>query len=302
MAANGSNKAKIAKRVIEVLEFFDEEHPQATVMDIVRRFDRPQSSTSELLSSLVEVGLLYKDPRSRSYSPTPRAAMLGCAAQPDVVRDGRMTALIDRLTAQTGLAVGVFGMVGLKVQVYNWRGGARALRTANPFGICGGQKEHLSDSAAGQLLLSTVAQPRRESMLRRLNAEASDERKFCFSEMAATLQHCHASGSVTGQAGFESNAQMVATLFPDMPASQPLAIGFIYDPSEAIDPAALLQTLTDAVARCADGHVTTPATVQPLFEEPVVQFAGVGRLPVTRMTMPGQILTNRLAVATGELR
>ena len=57
MALAESNKAKIAKRVIEVLEFFDEEHPQATVMDIVRRFDRPQSSTSELLSTLVDTAL-----------------------------------------------------------------------------------------------------------------------------------------------------------------------------------------------------------------------------------------------------
>lgn len=113
MALVESNKAKIAKRLIEVLEFFDEEHPQATVMDIVRRFDRPQSSTSELLSSLVDLGLRHKDPCSRSYSPTPRAAMLGASVQPQLVRDGRLTDLIDRLSAQTGLGVAVFGMVGL---------------------------------------------------------------------------------------------------------------------------------------------------------------------------------------------
>ena len=41
-----SNKAKIARRVVEVLDYFDDEHPQATVMDIVRRYNRPQSSTS----------------------------------------------------------------------------------------------------------------------------------------------------------------------------------------------------------------------------------------------------------------
>ena len=65
-----SNKAKIANRVIEVFDFFDENHTEATVMDIVRRYGRPQSSTSELLSSLVNLGLLYKDPQTRSYSPT----------------------------------------------------------------------------------------------------------------------------------------------------------------------------------------------------------------------------------------
>ena len=52
MPVQESNKAKIAKRVIEVLDFFDDSHPTATVMDIVRRYDRPQSSTSELLSTL----------------------------------------------------------------------------------------------------------------------------------------------------------------------------------------------------------------------------------------------------------
>ena len=82
--SQASNKAKIAKRVIEVLEYFDDQHREATVMDIVRRYDRPQSSTSELLSSLVELGLLHKDPYSRSYSLTARAALLGVAGQAEV--------------------------------------------------------------------------------------------------------------------------------------------------------------------------------------------------------------------------
>ncbi|MEO6248248.1 MAG: helix-turn-helix domain-containing protein [Sphingomicrobium sp.] len=290
MATTGSNKAKIAKRVIEVLEFFDDEHPQATVMDIVRRFDRPQSSTSELLSSLVEVGLLYKDPYSRFYSPTPRAAMLGCAAQPSLVRDGRITGLIDRLTAQTGLGVGVFGMVGLKAQIYNWRAGQRPLRTADPFAISGGQKEHLSDSAVGWLLLSTVPQARRESMLRRLNAEASDERKFCFSDMATKLQECRVQGSAAGVAGFGSQAQIATVLFPDLPQNQPLAIGFVYDASEQVNPAILVQTLSDAVLRCVEGQSNLSTAVQPLFDLPAQHDVATVRLPMPAMAMSGPMI------------
>src|ERR1700754_681209 len=97
-----SNKAKTARRVIEVLDYFDDQHREATVMDIVRRYDRPQSSTSELLSSLVELGLLHKDAYSRSYSLTARAALLGVAGQAPAVRDGRLVGLLDRLVAQTG--------------------------------------------------------------------------------------------------------------------------------------------------------------------------------------------------------
>src|ERR1700756_2628914 len=119
------NKAKTARRVIEVLEFFDEQNRQATVMDIARRYNRPQSSTSELLAILVDMGLLYKDPNSRSFTPTPRAAMLGSQCQPTLVRDGRLSMMMDRLVAQTGQGAAVLGMVGLQVQMFRWMPGAQ---------------------------------------------------------------------------------------------------------------------------------------------------------------------------------
>lgn len=251
MATVESNKAKIAKRVIEVLEFFDVEHPQATVMDIVRRYNRPQSSTSELLSSLVGLGLLYKDAYSRSYTPTPRAALLGCSVQSGIVRNGRLPELIDRLSAQTGLGVAVLGMVGLSVQIFSWRGSKYPLRTSQTDGFSGGQQECLTDSAAGLLLLSTVPQPRRDGMLRRLNAEALEDRKFAMPEMTARLQQCLDHGHIHGVAGFGSIADISAMLLPDQPSGQPLAVALVYEPSDQIDPELLRQTMADAVACCA---------------------------------------------------
>lgn len=251
MASVESNKAKIAKRVVEVLEYFDDDHPLATVMDIVRRYNRPQSSTSELLSSLVGLGLLYKDPYSRSYTPTPRAALLGCSVQSGIVRNGRLPGLIDRLSAQTGLGVAVLGMVGLSVQIFSWRGGRHPLRTSQTDGFCGGQQECLTDSAAGILLLSTVPQPRRDAMLRRLNAEASEDHKFVMGDMTARVQQCLDSRFASGVAGFGSIADVSAMLLPDQPDGQPLAIALVYEPSEQVDPEALRHTLAEAIARCA---------------------------------------------------
>ncbi|MEY2926032.1 MAG: hypothetical protein RL367_509 [Pseudomonadota bacterium] len=261
--ANGleSNKAKIAKRVIEVLEFFDDEHREATVMDIVRRYERPQSSTSELLSSLVDLGLLYKDPCSRSYTLTPRAAMLGSVAQPDLVRDGRLTLLIDRLVAQTGLSVAVFGMIGLNTQIFSWRAGARALRTSDPKGFCGGLQERLSDSSVGWLLLSTIGQPRRDGTVRRLNAEAAPERKFGFADMSARIESCQDYHHAIGPVGFGSLADGCSVLLPGQ-AGRPMAIGFVYEPSAQIDPAALLFCLNDAIAHCIEQPDGQIATVQ----------------------------------------
>jgi DNA-binding IclR family transcriptional regulator len=249
-AAGSSNKAKIAKRVVEVLEFFDDNHREATVMDIVRRYNRPQSSTSELLSSLVDLGLLYKDPYSRSYSLTPRAALLGTSGQSSAVRDGGLVRLIDRLAAQTGLSVAVFGMVGLNVQVISWRRGTRGQECA----LLGGTQVPLSESAAGWLLLSTVAQSRSDGMVRRLIAEAPDDRKFAFAEMTEALRKCRDEGHSRGPLGYGLKTAVLAILLPEADAGHPLAIGFVYPPDSGSQPESLLECLNDGVRRCLRGE------------------------------------------------
>jgi DNA-binding IclR family transcriptional regulator len=260
-----SNKAKIARRVIEVLEYFDDNHRQATVMDIVRRYNRPQSSTSELLSSLVDLGLLYKDPYSRSYSLTARAALIGSSGQAEVVRDGRLVRLIDRLVAQTGLSVALFGMVGLKAQIVSWRPGSRssAVATRN---LHGGLQEPLSDNAVGHLLLSTIPQPRGDGVIRRLNAEAADERKFAFAEMACRVRACGDSGLVQGSVGYGTPAQVVAALLPDSGDGHPLAIGLVYGVEDKVSVESLQLCLTEAirqvVVEAASGAI--PSNVERL--------------------------------------
>jgi DNA-binding IclR family transcriptional regulator len=245
-ASPPSNKAKIARRVIEVLEYFDDAHREATVMDIVRRYDRPQSSTSELLSSLVDLGLLYKDPHSRSYSLAPRAALIGAAGQTGIVRDGSLVGLVDRLAAQTGLSVAVFGRVGLNTQIVSWHPGPRASAQATR-GLFGGLQEPLCDSAAGWLLLSTIGQPRRDGILRRLNAEAADARKFSLPDMAARVDACRDSRQARGKLGFGSRADVVAALLPGRDEMHPLAIGIVYGDEDRVNRDSLLRCLEEAI-------------------------------------------------------
>lgn len=247
-ASAPSNKAKIARRVIEVLEYFDDSHREATVMDIVRRYNRPQSSTSELLSSLVELGLLYKDPNSRSYSLAPRAALIGAAGQTGVVRDGRLMGLVDRLAAQTGLSVAIFDRVGLKTQIVSWHTGPRASAKATR-GLYGGLQEPLCDSAPGWLLLSTIDESRRDGTLRRLNAEASDDRKFAVAEMSARLDLCRDSRHVRGKLGFGSQADVVAALLPGQDETHPLAIGIVYGEEDRVSRDSLLRCLDEAIVQ-----------------------------------------------------
>ncbi len=244
-----SNKAKIARRVVEVLDYFDDTHPQATVMDIVRRYNRPQSSTSELLSSLVELGLLYKDPYSRSYTLTPRSAMLGAIAQPDLIRNGSLVSLIDRLVAQTGLSAAIYGMVSMNAQIFMHKTGNQPIITSNPKGISSGLQDQLANSAAGRLLLSTVSQPRRDGLIRRLNAEATDDRKFSTVEMAQQMESCRNTRMAHGSAGFGTTVDSCCMLLPGHLDSQPLVVGLMYKADGLADHAVLLDCLRDAVER-----------------------------------------------------
>lgn len=260
-AAPASNKAKIARRVVEVLEFFDEGNPEATVMDIVRRYDRPQSSTSELLSCLVELGLLSKDPHSRSYRPTPRAALLGTGGQNEAVRDGRIVRLMDRLVAQTGLSVALFGIVGLNAQIVSWRRGAR---DSGRSGLYGGLQVPLSQSTAGTLLLATMPRQRRDGVLRRLNSEAPEAQKFSTSEAATKVEACQSAGHVRGPVGFGSRAEVLARLLPELDERHPLAVGFVYPPSDAVavKAEALLACLDEAIAHAVLGEGPRPARIE----------------------------------------
>jgi DNA-binding IclR family transcriptional regulator len=247
MAAHDPNKAKIARRVIEVLEFFDEHQGQATVMDIARRYDRPQSSTSELLAILVEMGLLYKDPQSRSFTPTPRAAMLGSISQPRIVRDGRLSMLSERLATETCLGVAVMGMIGLDTQIFRWLPGPSPIMSN---ALSGGLREHLSDNAAGWLLLSTIPAWKRNGLVHRLRAEAEPERKFSHPWLNERVQGCERRGYALGPAGFGTKAQMCAVLLPAKPDDRPIALGVVYGPEDRVDPAALTAYLQRSVQTC----------------------------------------------------
>lgn len=253
-----SNKTKIAKRVIEVFEYFDKYHQRATVMDIVRKYGRPQSSTSELLTSLAEMGLLYKDPRSRSYSPTPRLASFGAAAQSQLIRDGRLFLYMDRLAFSSRCGVALFGMVGTHVQIFRWSPGGAS--SATEFGC--GASEQLANSAAGLLLLSTLTSEQASRVLWRLSAEAPASAKFNPSEVGERVSLFRRQGHATGPAGFAPAVQVTATLLPRSGAERPLALGVTYPAESIVDANALLATLTRGIAQCAaedEADVTPPA-------------------------------------------
>ena len=160
-------KIKSAQRVLEVLEFFDDERQEATVMDIARAMGYPQSSTSELLGCLVVLGYLHRDRYARTYRPTARAAVLGAWVQPTLFRHGRLLPMMDQLAAESGAAVVLASKVGVEVQY---------IHTVTPAGVSAeawtpGSHGRLLHTAAGRALLSTSDNDLVRKLVHRLNAE-----------------------------------------------------------------------------------------------------------------------------------
>lgn len=256
-----SNKTKIARRVIEVFEFFASEQRRATVMDIVRRYDRPQSSTSELLGALVEMGLLYKDPQSRSYAPTPRLAAFGFASQPEPISSGRLFAYMDRLAQTSRSGVGLFGIVGTHVQVFRWAQGAEL-----PRGLECGSSALLSSSPVGLLLLSSLGTGQAGKMLWRLNAEAEPADRFNLAEANEAVARYAQLGHATGESGFVPDTRVTAMLLPKTLGERRLALGVVYQADAAVDPDALLATLEHGARNgFADGEVVTQPFVRSMM-------------------------------------
>lgn len=241
------NKTKIAKRVFEIFEFFCDNGQKATVMDIVRRYGRPQSSTSELLSSLVEMGLLYKDPRSRAYTPTPRIAALGTSAQPKMFRNGGLFTLMDNLAELNGRCYALLGMVNTQIQIF------RLSQSESPVTnkIAYGAFEQLAASVAGLLLLSTSAPDHVARLLWRLNAEAEPEERFDLSELKGRIGRFRMQGYAVGEAGFVPGLQVAATLLPRSRVRGPLALGVFFTEYYDIDTKGLIAEMKQGIAKCA---------------------------------------------------
>jgi DNA-binding IclR family transcriptional regulator len=105
MTKTKSDLSRSIKRTLEVLEYFDSEHPAVSVSEISRALGYPQSSTSILLKSLRELGYLHYDKASRSYRPTARVAMLGRGVREKLFGDGSVMAALEEIGQQTGETV-----------------------------------------------------------------------------------------------------------------------------------------------------------------------------------------------------
>lgn len=162
---------KSARRVLEILEFFDDMQRPATVMEVAGALDYPQSSTSALLRSLARLGYLNHDPHARTYVSSVRTALLGSWVNAEFVRGGPVIEMMHELNRRTGDNVVLAVRNGLQCQYVHVLQALNPARTHLTLGTVRG----LANSGAGRALLSSMPDRDIVRLVMRVNAEAKTD-------------------------------------------------------------------------------------------------------------------------------
>lgn len=234
-------KAKSAQRALEVLEYFGPGRTRATVCEIARACRFPQSSTSELLSRLTGLGYLLHDPRSRSYRPSARLALLGAWMETPLARDSAAMGLLRELARAPFAGAGLGARAGVEANVLACAGAGEK----GPFGL-------LTTSPMGRVLLAAEAPEAALALARRINAYAGEAARAPLDALAAELDAIRQRGWTAGPGGPDRGDWMVAARAPLGAGHEPIAV-FATAPRGVIEPRAEQLGLT--MLRASGDHL-----------------------------------------------
>jgi DNA-binding IclR family transcriptional regulator len=162
-----ANSVKSAMRVLEILEFFDDIQAEATVLEVARALEYPQSSTSALLRTLHSSGYLQHDPQKRTYVTSVRAAILGSWVGANFAREGRVIELMRRLNEETGDTILLASRNGLYSQYIHVVQATSAARLHLSIGTV----RPLVTSGTGYVFLGALSDAEVIRIVNRSNAE-----------------------------------------------------------------------------------------------------------------------------------
>jgi DNA-binding IclR family transcriptional regulator len=164
---------KSAARVLEIFEFFDERKGPLSLKEITLRLGYPQSSTTVLLKSLIVLGYLNYDRKSRTYLPSLKLASIGTWIADHVVPKGPVLELMQELRQKTGETVGLAVQNDIYVQYLRVIDSDHLIR----FHIPEGSMRLLTHSSFGVLFLSLASNAVADRMIRHINIAEPDPKQ-----------------------------------------------------------------------------------------------------------------------------
>jgi DNA-binding IclR family transcriptional regulator len=190
VAPPARSAVKSAGRVLEILELFEDLRRPARVGEIAERLQIPQSSTSVLLRSLVDVGYVTFDPVGRTFCPSYRISLMGAWVLGSAIEMGQLARLMDEVSRETGETVVISSRNGVYAQYIH------VIQATNPirFHIPVGARRLLVWSGAGFMLLRDVPEAEIRKLVRRTNAERPKEPRIDLDKVLANVDTARRQG------------------------------------------------------------------------------------------------------------
>ncbi len=252
MTADGGPKdvkselSRSIKRTLEVLEYFDDEHPAVSVSEISRALGYPQSSTSILLKSLMELGYLHYDKDERSYRPTARVALLGRGVQSYLFGDGSVMSALEEISQKTGELVILAARAGVVVQYIH------VIPATNPvrMHLRPGAVRPMIGSAVGHLFLSARRNDLLADEIDRLVEATGADAGFDREQLMKKIRKIRRDGYALSTNTVTAGGGIVTMLLPGLFNGQLLAIGIGGVASIITDQGArFVEVMRDAIKR-----------------------------------------------------
>lgn len=212
---------KSARRTLEVLEYMRDSR-SGSVSDICAYLNIPQSSTSMLLKTLVQLGYLSYNPVSRRFKPTYRVALLGAGIERCMFPEGPLADILPEIQRQTGETV----LLGLRngpcaqyIYVLNAPHGLQLTAQV-------GQLRPMAYTAVGKCLLSQLSTNVVRAICRRNNAEWKDvPARITEEQLLEEIDSIRRLGYAESKGSMLPRASVIAMPIYPYRGGQPMAIG-----------------------------------------------------------------------------
>lgn len=212
---------KTARRIFEVLEYFEDVKRPISLKEVATKCGYPTSSAAALLKSMTMLGYLSYDSYDRTYMLTMRIAQMGRWLDAGLFGDSAILALVDYVHKELDELVSISTQSDLHAQYIHCLQTSKRLR----FEVQSGEVRPLAIAGIGRTLLSGHTDVEIERLLRRINAVCPPEEHFELNALMKIINGIRRDGYMFSKHIIVQDAGVIAVLLPKRDFGRDLVLG-----------------------------------------------------------------------------
>lgn len=212
---------KSARRIFEVLEYFEDVKRPVSLKEVATKCDYPTSSAAALLKSMAVLGYLFYDSYNRTYMPTMRIAQMGRWLDAGLFGDSAILALVDFVHKELDELVSISTQSDLHAQYIHCLQTSKRLR----FEVKPGDVRPLAISGIGRTMLSGHTDVEIARLMRRINAVCPPEERIELNALMKIINGIRRDGYMFSKHIIVQDAGVIAMLLPRRDFGRDLVLG-----------------------------------------------------------------------------